>query len=1020
MYAQLKLLCCMLAVLAFECVVLPHANAIDRWDQLADPVFQHPISTTPPPGAPVLAIAQDHEGFLWIGTENGVSRWDGYSFRQYRSDPADPSSLPDNYVQSLYVDTEDTLWIGTLSGGLSRYDRRQDRFINYRVGPNGLSSVDVLDITDDGAGGVWIATNHGLDEIHPVRGVIRHLRHQDSDPASLPDDRAGAVLRDREGRLFIGIESGLVRQNTPAGALEKVLLPTRSGEKPAVDCLHEDESGRIWVGTKFGAYVIEPGPNSAPQAVSGTGAESIESIAEARSGEIWLGTYGDGILVVDAATRTVVRPIQNDPLLPQSLDENTLWSMYRDRGGDIWVGTNRGLSRYDPNQSAILSVFGVVSRTRGVSDSDVESVLSLPDGRLWLGLGAKGMDILDPFTGRIGSVRKGVDPSGKAVELSEVRDLVSTQKGDVFLCSRTGLYRKGPSDPLPVRIPLPGGLATRALAVSPETGTLWFGSLDDGLWTIKLKTGNTAQHYPGSGQLTDPRISVLNIVSPGSIWVGTFNGLNHLDLASGSVERIRADPKATDAIAAPYVTTLMTDRQGRLWVGMQDGGISILDSRAPDGRPHFRHLGLAEGLPNLNIDKILQASSGAVWVATDDGFAVVDPAHFSVRALKQAEGAFISSYWINAGAAISGGLLAFGGSGGLTLVRPDLLRDNNDRPPVAVTSVVVGGKALPWGRFSKDGSSAPIVIPADANSLAVEFSVLDYSAPERDRYASWLEGYDRSWNETDAAHRVAAYTNLPPGRYVLHLRGSNRDGVWMERTLSLRVTVQPHWYQTLWFRGIALLLAVGAVFALLQIRTSYLRRRQRELELQVASQTAELRERERQLEQMAYFDFLTGLPNRRAFLDQFNRLSALVQRQGGTFALLLIDLDQFKQINDTLGHDAGDALLIESARRLQSTVRESDYVFRLGGDEFVILLIDAGDAASVEVCCRKLTECFIAAVPFQAIEMHTSPSIGIARFPADGESLEDLYKVADVALYEAKRSGRNTWRLGWDLSSRRT
>ena len=135
MQAQLKPLCRMLAILAFECLALPHANASDRWDHLADPVFQHPISTTPSPSAPVVAITQDHEGFLWIGTENGVSRWDGYSFRQYRSDPADTSSLPDNYIQSLYVDAEDTLWIATQSGGLSRYDRGQDRFINYRAGP---------------------------------------------------------------------------------------------------------------------------------------------------------------------------------------------------------------------------------------------------------------------------------------------------------------------------------------------------------------------------------------------------------------------------------------------------------------------------------------------------------------------------------------------------------------------------------------------------------------------------------------------------------------------------------------------------------------------------------------------------------------------------------------------------------------------------------------------------------------------------------------------------------------------
>jgi ligand-binding sensor domain-containing protein len=588
-HGQLKRFGCMLAVMMFACLALSHAGAANRWNNLADLVFQHPISTTAPPGAPILAIAQDHERFLWIGTEDGVSRWDGYSFRTYRAEPGNPGSLPDNYIQSLYVDVQDTLWIATLSGGLSRYDRGQERFINYRAGPDGLSSVDVLGITDDGAGGIWIATNHGVDEVNPERGVIRHLRHQDTYPTSLPDNRVRAVLHDREGHLFIGTYSGLVRQDGPAAALEKIPLPTPRRESPAISCLHEDGSGRIWIGTKSGAYVIEPGPNahgSVAQAVPGSGTEWIESMADSRNGEIWLGTYGDGILVVDKATRAVVQNIRHDPLLPQSLDEDTLWSIYRDRAGDMWVGTNRGISRFDPNQPAILSIFGAVSRTKGVSDGDVESVLPMPDGRLWLGLGARGVDILDPFAGRIESMRNGVDPSGKTVALSEVRDLVSTQKGAVVLCTRTGIYRKGPKDPLPVRIPLPEGLSARTLAVSPATATLWLGSDDDGLWTMKPDAaGNTAvQRYPGSDRLTDPRISILSTDAPGSIWVGTFNGLNHLDLTSGSVEQIRADPKATGAIAAPYVSALMIDRQGGCgWVCRMEGFRSSIAALLTDG-----------------------------------------------------------------------------------------------------------------------------------------------------------------------------------------------------------------------------------------------------------------------------------------------------------------------------------------------------------------------------------------------------------------------------------------------------
>ena len=247
---------------------------------------------------------------------------------------------------------------------------------------------------------------------------------------------------------------------------------------------------------------------------------------------------------------------------------------------------------------------------------------------------------------------------------------------------------------------------------------------------------------------------------------------------------------------------------------------------------------------------------------------------------------------------------------------------------------------------------------------------------------------------------------------MLHVRGSNRDSVWSERILSLPVHVRPAWYQTIWFKIGELLAVVSAVLILLRSRTAYLRTRQRELERQVADQTAQLRERERQLEQLAYLDPLTGLANRRMLTQRFDMISEQMRGGPGKFALLLIDLDRFKEINDSLGHDAGDALLLEIARRLRAVVRNADDVFRIGGDEFVILCLDFPDDSAVETLCRRILEKVYAAVPFNGIEMTSSPSIGIARFPVDGESLQALFKVADLALYEAKRGGRNTWRWG--------
>jgi diguanylate cyclase (GGDEF)-like protein len=200
------------------------------------------------------------------------------------------------------------------------------------------------------------------------------------------------------------------------------------------------------------------------------------------------------------------------------------------------------------------------------------------------------------------------------------------------------------------------------------------------------------------------------------------------------------------------------------------------------------------------------------------------------------------------------------------------------------------------------------------------------------------------------------------------------------------------------------------VAALVQIRTVYLRRHQRDLERQVIERTAELRESQRQLEQIAYYDTLTALPNRRMFTEEFRELIVLARLQSQKFALLLIDLDRFKQINDSLGHDAGDALLIEAAIRLQAAVRKSDCVARLGGDEFGVLVSQNPAASDIENICHRIIESFVMPVAVSGTNVKSSASIGVAVFPDHGATLDNLYKSADLALYEAKRAGGNLWR----------
>ncbi len=1033
---QVKRLCCALAIGTAILITASTGRAADsggRWDKFADTVFQHIAQDADLPNAAIpTAICEDGEGFMWFGSQNGLARWDGYRFRNYQSDLAIAGTLPDNYINALHRDTRGRLWIGTNSGGLALYDPDHDRFTTYAAGPHGLSHVRIMGIADDGAGGVWIATDGGLDHLDARSGEIRQIHHRDGVAGSLPTNHVSAVLRDRNGVLWVGTSQGLVRSRANSQSFTPVPLPALKKRIASVRALFQDSVGRVWIGTsREGVYVVDPHADSArPVIVKGPDraelqTETIIAIAEARPNRMWFAIENEGIVALDLGTLQT-RRIQHDPTLPSSLGDDTVWALERDTSGLMWVGTSRTLSRHDPRQDAVVTVFGGSSRKDGVSEGNVYSILPGPDGRIWLGLGNNGVDRLDPVTGQVEGVRPDRAGTGPAyagrsrLSKSPIDAAALSPSGEVYLGTRQGLYRVDRMGRDVFHVPLPPpDPATEVWTLLRDGHVLWIGGLD-GLWQLDLDAGADAPvRAVDMTQFTDRRVTSIEPGLAGDLWIGTENGINRFDPVSHAVERILPDRANPAGLPARLVNSSLFDRHGRLWVATAGGGISVLVERESSGRPRFRRLGVASGLPNDDVDKLLLDHAGNVWAGTDNGLAVIDPETFAVRALGRADGVVISNYWANSGVTTPQGEVLFGGIGGLTVIRPERLTNWTYRPMVVVTDLRIGGRQVPPGRYDGSGPEVdqeavqgsvggkPLEVTPEANSIAVEFSALDYSAPERCRYSYRLEGYDDNWIDTDAAHRVAIYTNLPPRSYILRIRGSNRDGTWSDKVLSLPFRVLPAWYQTIWFRLIESCIVFALIVMLVRGFTGHLRRRQRELERCVAERTVELEESRRQLERFAYYDFLTGLPNRRMFTDDFRKALAIARRREDHFALLLLDLDAFKQINDTYGHDAGDALLIEVADRLRSAVREADSVARLGGDEFAILLVGDHDCAAIEHVCQRIIESFLFPVPFKGAEMTASLSIGVSIFPDHGETQDGLYKLADIALYEAKRTGRN-------------
>jgi diguanylate cyclase (GGDEF)-like protein len=473
------------------------------------------------------------------------------------------------------------------------------------------------------------------------------------------------------------------------------------------------------------------------------------------------------------------------------------------------------------------------------------------------------------------------------------------------------------------------------------------------------------------------------------------------------VERIFPDQTDPQGLSPGAVMSFATDRSGRLWVGTDNSGINVLIGRDGASRPRFRHLGRTEGLPNGDISRMLVDRRGMIWASTDSGLAVIDPDTFMVRALQTPDGVVVPTYWSNSGDTTPDGDLVFGGIGGITIVRPMQVTQWSYRPPVVATSIKVGGRLEP-GDYAGSMPGSWVMIAPEANSLAVDFAALDFSAPDLNRYAYRLDGFDQDWVETDAADRVASYTNLPPGDYTLRLRGSNRRGIWTERSTAVRIRVLPAWFQTLPFRVAAALTAMLMVAGLVQARTLILRRRQRELERLVLERTKELSNTQEKLQHFAYFDALTALPNRRAFNDEFQALVSASPPQ--PFALILIDLDGFKKVNDTLGHLAGDSLLVAAASRMRNAIRQEEFIARLGGDEFAILVRAVQDQVLASSLCERIVTAMAEPIGIKDATVTVGASAGAALFPRDGRTPDELYRHVDLALYEAKNAGRGVWR----------
>ncbi len=785
----------------------------------------------------VECILLDHRGFLWLGTEDGLNRFDGDEFRAFRHAADDPSSLSFSEIKCLLEDRSGALWVGT-PAGLNRFDPASETCRRFRHRPGdsrSLANEIVWALAEDRAGDLWIGTQGGgLDRLNPATGRIIHHRHDPRDPGSLGCDDVRALAEDDAGRLWIGTAGGGLDCLPAIGepSSERFRHYRHDPADPSslshdqVTALHLDRRGRLWVGTRGGLdlFAGEPARDFVryPAGTGGLADDHVTAICDASEGRLWVATDGGGLDLLDPREGVRLHH-RHDPREPASLSTDRVFALCRDGSEQLWVGTyGGGLDKADPRKGRFRHYRCHPDDPLSLCHGIVWSMCEDREGILWVGTDG-GLDRLDRQRGEITHFLADPENPG-ALGHPGVRVVTESPSGTLWLGTNGGLQRleretgrferfvHDPEDP--------GSLSHDELRSLHEDagGNLWIGTLGGGLCRLDPRTGTftTLRHDPADpGSLGSDFVRPIHEDRKGNLWIGVQGaGLDRLDPRTGRCVHFRHRDDDPRSLSSDHVFAIWEDDRGILWLGTYGGGLDRFDPRS--GR--VRRYGEADGLPANLIYSLEGDDDGRLWLTSNKGLTRFDPRTETFHTWDGRDGLQADEFNGGSDHRSPSGELFFGGVNGFNAFFPRDLEESAFEPAVVLTDFQLSGRSLAPGE-EVDGRVPLACAVSQAEEirlthrdrvLSFQFTSLDLTNPGKNRYAYRMAGFDREWRAAAASHRVATYTNLPPGRYRFEVRGTNCDGVWSRRQASIGLEIAPPLWGRWWFRGLAAAAAAGA------------------------------------------------------------------------------------------------------------------------------------------------------------------------------------------------------------------
>jgi signal transduction histidine kinase/ligand-binding sensor domain-containing protein/DNA-binding response OmpR family regulator len=846
-------------LLSFLAIVWGAIFPLNTFSQNQSLNFEHVSTREGLSQVDVSSIIQDSRGFMWVGTGNGLNRYDGYKFVSYSYDPDNSNSISNNVINDLAEDRNGNLWVAT-KGGLNKFNRASGLFTRYlhneRDGTS-LAANGVNRIALDQAGNLWVATQNGLDYLNVKTNKFRHHVNSSTDSSSLSNNNVHAVFVDSRHNVWAGTAGGglnLYVKEADRFRKFKYKQPVTgriSGEN--IICIYEDKASKLYLGTQSdGIFEFDLKKKSFGNLINDDkwvnriSINTVNSINKDDNGNLWIGAEHGGVTLLDKSGNLF--NYQHDDIDYNSINGTTINAIFKDKTGNMWVGAFGGGINLYKRSTASFSLYQHNSSATSLSNNSVLDLFEDQSKNIWVGTDGGGLNKFDHIKGSFKSYKQ--QPPGKN-GITGNYVLTTTQHADGKLWigtwgdglsiydPKTDVFKnitKDPSNPASL-----SGNNVYCILHTKDQNT-WIGTFYDGLNFYDRKTGRFKQYkYNPTNAQTISSNDIYDLCEDnyGNLWIGTNdNGLDQLNLKSGKFTHFRHVP-GKNSLSNNTVVDILLDSKGNLWL-CTIGGLNMFDPQARQ----FTVFTKKNGLPSDIVYAIKEDNDGKLWISTNSGLSVYDPATRKFKNYTTEDGLQGDEFKPHSALRTTDGQMYFGGINGFNAFYPGQIVKPAAFSPLVVTSFLVFNKPLSSTEYTGNDKALlqdisdikSITLSYKQSTLSLEYAALDFGSASRKKYAFKLEGFDSDWNYV-GARNSASYTNLPAGVYQFKLKYQNSAGQWSPVSSILKITVVPPFWLTWWFGSLVLACVIGCIIAVFKYRLRSIKLRQLVLEEQVKERT---------------------------------------------------------------------------------------------------------------------------------------------------------------------------------------